>query len=69
MVVDEVHVHDIAVFKAKDDAPICGDLDRPVAGPITLEWVEVKTRQRQIAWACCGIQQEEHPIQFLSQNR
>lgn len=69
MVVDEVHVNDVAVFKAKDDAPIRGNLDRPVAGAITLEWVEVKTWQRQIVWASCGVQKEEHPLQFLDQSR
>ena len=45
VIVNQVNINGIAVFEAKDDAPIRGDLDRPVAGPVAFEWVEVKTRQ------------------------
>ena len=43
MVVDQVNVGDIAIFKPEDNAPISPYCDAQESGHITFEWMELKS--------------------------
>lgn len=52
MVVDQFHVAGVRPVKVEDDAPVTGDLNRPVAGAVALQRMEPKAGQVHGLW--CG---------------
>ena len=42
MVIDQFHVAGVRPVKAEDDTPVTRDLNRPVAGTVTLQLMEPK---------------------------
>ena len=59
MIVNEVNIHHIAVFKPKDDSAIGRDGDRPESFKIAFERMEPKARNGHLLRAARPVQQQK----------
>ena len=50
MVVDQVHVHRLAIGEAKDDSPVPRDAHAPLVATIPFEPVQLPAGQVQVPW-------------------
>ena len=45
MIVDQVHVHGLAVLEAEHHAPVAGDVDAPLARAVALQGMQPEARR------------------------
>ena len=59
MVVDQVHVHGLAVLEAEHDAPVARDPDAPLARAVALQGMQPEARRVGAARMRCLLQTEQ----------
>ena len=64
MVINQFHVAGVRPVKAEDDAPVTGDLNRPVAGTVALQLMEPKARQVHVRWCGGDVEAGQDAVDF-----